>query len=369
MRKWANAYTLLLAILNSRVELFMAHQARALIVEDSEAWQQILTELLEDAGLAVDVASDFEQAVALLRAKPHRLAVIDLSLAGRDHRNREGLQVLSTLQRLDPTCRAVMLTGYATVDVAVAALREYGALTLLEKNRFSRREFKALVQELLAEPAFLAHEDDDIQKPSAPKEPVESVGRVLLVEDDAGWRSLLAELLSDIGLEVEAAASYGQALIALRDHRFSLVVLDISLASTLHPMGNEDGLRLLARMQAREAPAILVSGIATPDALDRIMGKYRPAAFFEKQAFDRQAFQDAASRLVQQTQMPSPIDALSPREREVLALLAQGLSNKAIAETLVISPNTVKRHLQAIFEKLEVNSRAAAVSVWLRAQP
>jgi len=53
---------------------------------------------------------------------------------------------------------------------------------------------------------------------------------------------------------------------------------------------------------------------------------------------------------------------LSPREREVFDLMVAGLSNKAIAQTLVISPNTVKRHLRAIFDKLDVNSRAAAVA-------
>ena len=50
------------------------------------------------------------------------------------------------------------------------------------------------------------------------------------------------------------------------------------------------------------------------------------------------------------------------RDREVLDLLVQGLTNKQIADRLFISPNTVKRHLKAVFAKLEVNTRAAAVA-------
>jgi RNA polymerase sigma factor (sigma-70 family) len=54
--------------------------------------------------------------------------------------------------------------------------------------------------------------------------------------------------------------------------------------------------------------------------------------------------------------------ALTEREREVLDLLAQGLTNKEIAEKLIITTNTVKRHLKAIFEKLDVHTRSAATS-------
>ncbi len=53
---------------------------------------------------------------------------------------------------------------------------------------------------------------------------------------------------------------------------------------------------------------------------------------------------------------------LTEREREVLNLLVLGLTNKEIAERLVISPNTVKRHLKAVFAKLGVSTRAAAVA-------
>jgi DNA-binding NarL/FixJ family response regulator len=53
---------------------------------------------------------------------------------------------------------------------------------------------------------------------------------------------------------------------------------------------------------------------------------------------------------------------LTKREREVLVLVAQGLSNKEIAQSLVITNNTVKRHLKSIFEKLGVHTRAAAAA-------
>jgi RNA polymerase sigma factor (sigma-70 family) len=58
----------------------------------------------------------------------------------------------------------------------------------------------------------------------------------------------------------------------------------------------------------------------------------------------------------------SELSALTDREREVLDLLAQGLTNKEIAEKLVITTNTVKRHLKAIFEKLDVHTRSAATA-------
>jgi RNA polymerase sigma factor (sigma-70 family) len=56
------------------------------------------------------------------------------------------------------------------------------------------------------------------------------------------------------------------------------------------------------------------------------------------------------------------LDLLTGREREVLKLLAQGLTNKEIAESLTITTNTVKRHLKAIFEKLQVHTRSAAAA-------
>jgi CheY-like chemotaxis protein len=87
---------------------------RALIVEDDQSWQQILSEILTDTGLTVDVAENLETAVALLRATHYRLAVVDLALDSSDHHNQDGLRVLDAARRHDPGCVPVLLTGFAT---------------------------------------------------------------------------------------------------------------------------------------------------------------------------------------------------------------------------------------------------------------
>ncbi len=73
-----------------------------------------------------------------LKAHPHRLAVVDLSLSPNDHNNDDGLRMLDTIRRLDPNCRAILLTGFATVELAVTALTDHGAFTFLRKENFHR---------------------------------------------------------------------------------------------------------------------------------------------------------------------------------------------------------------------------------------
>jgi DNA-binding NarL/FixJ family response regulator len=64
--------------------------------------------------------------------------------------------------------------------------------------------------------------------------------------------------------------------------------------------------------------------------------------------------------------LPSPVAELSPREQEVLALVAEGRSNKAIAEVLFVSPNTVKTHVASLLSKLHVHTRAQLAVVAAR---
>src|SRR5215203_3980604 len=128
---------------------------RAIIVEDDHSWQQILSEILSESGLEVDIADNVEHATLILKEHPHRLAVVDLSLSPNDHNNYDGLRVLDAVRRLDPNCRTILLTGFATVELAVTALTDYGAFTFLRKESFHRSQFRDIVNRILVSPPIL----------------------------------------------------------------------------------------------------------------------------------------------------------------------------------------------------------------------
>jgi DNA-binding NarL/FixJ family response regulator len=346
---------------------------RALVVEDSSSWQQILAEILADMGFQVDVVDSLDAAVETLRATPHRLAVVDLSLSGNNYQNQDGLDVLDAVRRFDPGCATILLTGFATVELAVDVLTEYNALSCLRKESFDRAELRELVNRALTSaptkvsPAVSA---PVIETSAGPAEPPLQ-GSVLVVEDDAGWRSILSELLSGAGYEVHACASYGEALGLLRRATYALAVVDLALTPTDRarsapsPRGRGEemgGYRLLASVRAGGTPTIVVSGVATPERIERAYDEHAIFAFVEKQAFDRRAFLQTVEQARAAATTPSELDDLTAREREVVALLAQGMTNKEIATELFITTNTVKRHLKSIFEKLDVHTRSAAAA-------
>jgi DNA-binding NarL/FixJ family response regulator len=343
---------------------------RALVVEDDRSWQQILSEILTDLDLVVDVASNLDEALAILKAQPHRLALVDLSLTGSDHNNADGLRVLDAVRRLDPGCRTILLTGFATVELAVSVLTEYGAFSFLRKENFHRGQFRDLVNRALASAPAISVDTEiypgfyQVGGIGSPETDTPS-RKILVVEDDAGWRSIISELLSDAGYTVRVCGSFGEAVGYLRRDKFSLAVVDLSLTGAWDNILNSqdlEGYQLLASTKASGVPTIVVSGVATPDYIQKAYTEQNIFAYIEKQTFDRNAFRQIVEDARVSGQVVNELDVLTDREREVLENLAQGMTNKEIAEKLVITTNTVKRHLKAVFEKLDVHTRSAAAA-------
>jgi len=255
--------------------------------------------------------------------------------------------------------------------LAVSALTEYGAFNFLRKENFQRAQFRDLINRILTSAPYLELEPQaaDSKSPAA-QETVSSASsarsaNALVVDDDAGWRGILSELLTDSGFEVRLCNSFGEAMGCLRREKYALAVVDLSLTGSNEWTASSsdtalEGYQLLAATKSNGIPTIVVSGVASVDEIQRAYTEQSIIAYLEKQTFDRAAFH----RAIEQTRAFSPamseLSVLTEREREVLALLAGGMTNKEIAERLVVTTNTVKRHLKAIFEKLGVHTRSAA---------
>lgn len=197
--------------------------------------------------------------------------------------------------------------------------------------------------------------------------------RVLLVDDHPVVRAGLRAMLADFeGVEVAAEAADGVAALAelakarTLGERVDVVLMDLQMAGM-------DGVTATGRVRALEdAPPVLILTTYDTDADIRSALDAGASGYMLKDAPPediRRAVLDAAAGArvlapdvqarIERTRQE---DALSARELELLALLAGGASNRALAKALFISEATVKTHLVHIYAKLGVDSRTAAIA-------
>lgn len=196
---------------------------------------------------------------------------------------------------------------------------------------------------------------------------------ILIIEDDANWQNIFSEIITDFGFRAIPASTYQAALAALTGQTYALAIVDISLSASKHAdRGGVELLKQMARLPGK-LPAVVVTGYATVDLAIETLVELNAVHFFRKDKFDRRKFarvikKEAVKRASAPAGLNSPeagpdvLKTLSKREEAVLALLIQGRTNKEIAEVLTISVNTVKKHVQSIFTKFNVDNRASAVA-------
>ena len=192
-----------------------------------------------------------------------------------------------------------------------------------------------------------------------------SGGGVFVVDDDPAFRAFVVETLNGAGYVTREAATGREASLLARKMRPSLVLLDIKLPD----ISGHEVCRRLRESHGEDLPIILLSGVKTDD-LDRVAGLLlgaddyivKPVEAGELLARIRRVALRSSASLVPTDSNPLK-DKLTPREQQVLQMLAEGLSQNEIAAKLVISPKTVGTHLQHVLSKLEVHSRAQAVAI------
>jgi DNA-binding NarL/FixJ family response regulator len=200
--------------------------------------------------------------------------------------------------------------------------------------------------------------------------PVSAPVRVMVAEDDVLMREGIVRLLAEAGFDVVAqAADAGDLLRKALAHRPDVVVADVQMP----PGHGDDGLRaaLELRRQRPETGVLVLSMYYEEDyALDLIGDRPEGVGYLLKERVgDVEAFVEAVARvaaggsaldpevvgrMLGRRRKDGPLDRLSPRERDVLAAMAEGKSNKGIAEALVVTEAAIEKHVTAIFHKLEL---------------
>jgi DNA-binding NarL/FixJ family response regulator len=189
---------------------------------------------------------------------------------------------------------------------------------------------------------------------------------ILIVDDDPITRLLIATILGDAGYITREADSGGEALRAARLEPPGLVLLDVNLPG----MCGYEVCRLLRDEFGEQFPIVFVSGART-ERFDRVAGLLLGANDYIAKPFAEDELLARVQSLLGHRQLVaarSLASRLTARELQVLRLLSAGLSPGDIARLMVISPKTVGAHIEHIYMKLGVQTRAQAVAVAYRGE-
>ena len=180
----------------------------------------------------------------------------------------------------------------------------------------------------------------------------------MIVDDDADYRSAMRELFGRVGLRTLEASTGLEALASARRERPGGVLLDVHLPG----MTGYEVCRELRDAYGEVFPIVFVTGKRV-EAADRIAGLYVGADDYLIKPVNPDELIARVRRMLARSRadFSTCLPGLTNRESEVLRLLAEGLGQEAIADRLVISPNTVATHIQRILPKLGVRNRTQAV--------
>lgn len=194
--------------------------------------------------------------------------------------------------------------------------------------------------------------------------------RIVIAEDSVLLREGITRLLAEYGHEVvDALGDASRLLASVTEHRPDLVVVDVRMP----PTHTDEGLRAAVELRAAlpDTPVLVLSQyVEERYATDLLASGTAGVGYLLKERVaDVRDFVEAAQRvasggtaldpevvaqLLVRSRRREPLDTLTPREREVLSLMAQGRSNQAIASALVVSDGAVEKHISSIFAKLDL---------------
>jgi DNA-binding NarL/FixJ family response regulator len=192
-------------------------------------------------------------------------------------------------------------------------------------------------------------------------------GRVVIADDDVLLREGLASLLDRAGFEIVGqAGDAGELLELVREQKPNLAIVDIRMPPT-HTTEGLDAARALREEAPETAILVLSAHVDVEHAMDLLATGERSGYLLKSRVTDVEEFLETLDRvlkggsavdpalvqeLVAARRVRDPLAELSPREREVLAQMAEGRSNSGIAQRLWVTEGTVEKHVHSILAKL-----------------
>jgi DNA-binding NarL/FixJ family response regulator len=212
--------------------------------------------------------------------------------------------------------------------------------------------------------------------------------RVVIAEDSVLLREGAVRILQEAGIEVVGQAGDAEDLLRkVRAHRPDVAIVDIRMP----PTNVDEGLRAAETLRAElpDIGVLVLSQYVEESYAQRLMsaGTEGVGYLLKDRVADIDRFVDGVRRVAEggsvldpevvsqmlgRRRPDGPLDTLTPREREVLGLMAEGQTNRAIADALAVTERAVERHVTAIFEKLGLSAgdgghrRVLAVLAYLR---
>jgi len=212
---------------------------------------------------------------------------------------------------------------------------------------------------------------------------------VALADDDVLLREGLASLLERRGFDIVGLCGDPTELISLvREHRPELAIVDIRMPPS-HTTEGLDAARVIRDEVPKTAIVVLSSHVEVEHAMDLLGSGERSGYLLKSRVTDVDDFVETLDRivkgasvidpalvreLVSARRVDDPLEDLSPRELEVLALMAEGRSNAGIARAISVTDGTVKKHVHSILNKLRLpeteddHRRVLAVVAYLDAR-
>jgi DNA-binding NarL/FixJ family response regulator len=354
-----------------------------MLVDDHPMWRQTLRKVIEGsrAGEVVAEAESGEEAVRLAKAAKPRVVVMDLGLP-----EMTGIEATRRILEVAPNANVLVLSASEDRSDVVAAMHA-GASGYLPKTAVPTELSEAIGRldrgELVLPPALAEIVLEELRG----GEPLPTL-RVVLADPSALFRDGLGRMLSEHGFDVIARVGKAEELLAVLSSEVpDVVVTDVRLPSRSASDGADIagelkrshpgvGVLLLSQDIDVQGGSRLIS--EAPKGVgyllkDRVTDVIQLGEAIRRVAGGESVLDpEVAGRLVRPRKERDPLDDLTPREREVLGLMAEGRSNQAISERLFLSGKAVEGHVRNIFAKLNLepaaddHRRVLAVIAFLR---